>query len=396
MSTILPVIRFSYGIILAMLLSKNLSVSEYGEWSFFISMLGLVLTFSSLSLMYSSQVIFPTKNKLEIIADLNSIAFFKVIFTILIAFLFAIYGYLFELFSFELSVLFCIVVVFRSIADLVYGLLRALLKIKEQIFFLFFESILVVGLVGYVLLVRYGNVYESLYVFLYAEVIASIYGLYLLRDYIKLKKIDLTLLGPYLKIGIPLVPFAFMDLIINSTTPLFIKLYDSLEAVALYSISQKVAMLMVIPSSVLGNVYVQYLSKAHQKSKGEMLSVLNRFLFLYSVSTLLMLIFLYIFGLDIILLISSVEYTSAYDILLLLLFANIFVIFSSIFTSVFAVLKQVRKVSYVWIGVLFLYVILSMILSKYYMFYGAIYAILISFGIGFVIISYLVFREFRT
>jgi len=395
MSSILPIIRFSYGIILAILLSKSLSVSEYGEWSFFISMIGLVLTFSSLSLMYSSQVIFPTKSKSEIIPDLNTIAVFKVILTILIAFLFAVYGYYFELFSLMLSVLFCVVIVFRTIADLVYGFLRALLKIKDQIVFLLVESLLVLVFIGYSLFVDSKNVYELIYAFLYAEAFVSVYGIYLLRSYIELEKFKLISLKPYLAIGIPLVPFAFMDLIINATTPLFIKSYDSIEMVALYSISQKAAMLMIVPSSILGNIYTQYLSKAYQKSRGEMLSVLKRFMSLYFISTLLMFVFLYIFGLDIIVAISSVEYKDAYDILLLLMVANVFVVFSSIFTSIFVVMKLVRRVSYTWIGVLFLYVLLSIILSKYYMFLGSIYAILISFGIGFILISYLTYKELR-
>ena len=88
MSMFLPLIRFSYGFLLAMILSKNLSITEYGEWSFFISMIGLVLTFSSLSLMYSSQIIFPTKQGFELTTDVNTIMIFKVLFTLFLAFIF--------------------------------------------------------------------------------------------------------------------------------------------------------------------------------------------------------------------------------------------------------------------------------------------------------------------
>ena len=389
----LPGIRFFYGFLLASMMSQHLSIQDYGIWSLFISMIGLVLTFSSLSLMYSSQVIFPTKKRSELDKELTHIALFKISITIFIGLLFLVYMMyqnLFETFIIQLFVLFLL---FRTIADLVFGLLRALLKVKEQVFFLFFESFLIIFFLFINIQFISSSTESAITSFLIAEVIASLYGYYLLKGHLNFTKFDFSLIKPYLAIGIPLIPFAFMDLIINAMTPLFIKLYSSLDQVAFYSIAQKVAMIITIPSSILNNIYTQYLSKSYQKSKTEMLNTLKKFFFLYFVSILMMAIILFYFGKNIIVFISSERYLDSFNMMLLLLLANIFVIFSSIFTSIFAVMKKTKLISVIWIGVLFIYIVLSIVLSQYYQVQGAIYAILISFGIGFTSIVFLTIKE---
>ena len=192
-SMILPFIRFSYGFLLAMILSKNLSLSDYGEWSFFISMIGLVLTFSSLSLMYSSQVIFQTRDKIELKQDINSIMVFKVLFTLFLGLLFGLYGYIYELFSKDIAILFFIVIFFRTIADLTFGLLRALLKIKAQVLFFFIESVLIISFIFYSVSYISNDISHSIYSFLYAEIIASLFGIYLLKNYISLINVFVNL-----------------------------------------------------------------------------------------------------------------------------------------------------------------------------------------------------------
>lgn len=392
LSLFLPVIRFSYGFLLAMYLSKNLVKEEYGEWSLFISMIGLVLTFSSLSLMYSSQVIFPNKSKGELKSDIFNIMLFKLIFTFFVGGLFLVYSKYANLFSPEVVVIFLAVLFFRTVCDLTFGILRALLKVKEQVSFFFLESFLILTSILVTSEFIFLDVINAIYAFLFAQILASLYGFFLLRNYLCFSVFSFTRIKPYLLIGLPLIPFAFMDLIINAMTPLFIRTNGTLSDVALYSIAQKVALLMTIPSSVLNNIYTQYLSKAYNKSKDTMVAVFKQFLVLYVASNLFMFGSLVALGKDIIIIISSREYLDSYQSMILLLMANSLIIFSSVLTSVFSVTKQIKKVSLIWLFVLIVYLLLSLILTKYFSLVGAIYAILISFSLGFLVLSLHTYR----
>ncbi|MCH7576047.1 MAG: oligosaccharide flippase family protein [Candidatus Marinimicrobia bacterium] len=387
-SLLLPLIRYSYGFALVILLSKNLPVAEYGQWSLLISTLGILITVASLNTMYSAQIILPEVEKDELGTDILTLGLFKLTFTFFV-FLVVLYFLNVHLeFSGSILRIFAALLIFRTICDFVFGILRAQLRVKEQIVFFFVESALILAFVGSVILRPSSPVTELLKAFLLAEILAAALGIIILLRQKFTFRLRPHRLRKYFVIGVPLIPFAFLDLIVNAIAPIFIKLFDQYEAVAFYSIAQKVAMLILIPFAIINNVYGQYLKLG--KLDGGIdgaLGVMKQFFIIYILllgGALLGLVFL---GEWIIALVSTGAYIEAYPLMLTIAVANIVVTFSSMVTTLFAVYDKTRIVGTVWIIVLVAYIALSMVLIPKFDLYGAAYAMIISFGVGLIIVS---------
>ncbi len=391
-SSLLPVIRFGYGFTLAALLSKQLSVEAYGHWSLFISMLGLVLTFSSLNLMYATNVLLPGQDITQQKRDIFSVAVTRMVVTIIVFAGFVVYLHYNQVFTGDILALLLLALVFRTVNDLCFGLCRSLLMITRQVLFLFAESALILFAIVVVCYYYDGGLYGALYGFIMAEAAAAVFGFVLLREYLSLSQYQFSVVKKYLAIGLPLIPFAFSDLIINSLVPLLMKLYDSFESVALYSIAQKVALAATIPTAIVNNVYAQYLKKSRLSDRtGEVRKTFLTFLGIYLAMVAPVALIMFFFGRDIIILISTAEYTSSYQLMLLLVLTNIMVSIGALVTTLFAVYERTKVVGMIWLAVLVLFVSISGYCFERWQIEGVAYALIISFGAGLTGVSVSIF-----
>lgn len=392
-SSLLPIIRFAYGFLLLVILSKYLSPSDYGKWSLFMSVMGLILLFSSLNLMYSCQILFSEIDADQQKKDIFSISIFKLLFTLFICILFSTYLYVRDIFELQMLILLFVVLIFRTLNDLIFGFLRALLLIHSQVLFLFIESFLVIAFIFLCSFIFKLGLREEVVAFLGAEILASIFGIYFLRNYICMSRFSLKSLIKYLTIGLPLFPFTFSDLIVNSLTPFFIKVYGTFEMVAYYSIAQKVALVSIIPMSMVGNIYGQYLKKSQIKSGFQgVSSTFKKFIGIYLLSMTPVFTVLFFGGKKFIILISKPEYAISYSLMIVLIIVNIIIGISSLLTTVFAVYNKTLKVGVIWIFVLCLYIGLSRMLIPTYKLMGVGYSLISSFGSGLMVIFiYLMF-----
>ena len=181
-SGLLPVIRFGYGFCLAALLSKQLTVESYGNWSLFISMIGLILTFSSMNLMYASNVLLTGKDRKQQKQDIFSVSVTKGCVTLLVYACFACYLLYNDVFTPTVLALMFAALVCRTVNDLCFGLCRALLLIGRQVLFLFVESALIIAAILVGCYYFEGGLEGALYGFIAAEFLATTLGMYLLRD----------------------------------------------------------------------------------------------------------------------------------------------------------------------------------------------------------------------
>ena len=388
LSATLPVIRFSYGFGLAALLSKQLPVEAYGNWSLFISMIGLILTFSSMNLMYASNVLLTGKDLPQQKREIYSVAITKGCVTLVVYAGFAYYLFYNNVFAPVVLGLMFVALVFRTVNDLCFGLCRALLLIGRQVLFLSLESAFIIIAVLIGCYYFDGGLEGALHGFITAELLAMVLGLYLLKDYLGVTRYNFGDVKKYLALGLPLLPFAFSDLIVNSLVPLLLKLYDSFESVAFYSIAQKVALVATIPTAIVNNVYAQHLKKSRMAidSSGVRRTFLT-FLSLYLVMALPLLLLMYLFGEDIIALVSTDEYVHSYNLMLLLVIVNMLVSVSAMLTTLFAVFERTRTVGYIWLGVLVLFVAISGYCFDQWQIHGIAYALLFSFGLGLLLVA---------
>ncbi len=388
LSLLLPVVRFSYGFALAAILSNHLSVENYGHWSLYISNMGLVLTFSSLNLMYSSQVVLTGQKFEQQKKDMFTVGSFKFVFTIFCYLLFALYLLHKEILATDLIALLLAGLFFRTVNDLAYGFLRALLRLKRQVAFFATESALIIGAVAASSYLFSGGLYGAVFAFIAAEIVAAAVGVWLLRDYLGWSEWNRKTLGKYLRIGLPLIPFSFSDLIVNALVPLLLKLYEGVESVAFYSIAQKVALVATVPNAIIGNVYAQYLKKSYLSDGGAgVRKTFFAFLGIYGVLAIPVLIGLFLFGEDIIRMISTEEYVKSRDLMLLLALVNVVIMVTAMLTTVFAVYDRTRLVGAIWIGILVFYVAINQWFVPHFHIMGVAYALLIAFGLGLILVA---------
>ena len=387
-SVVLPPVRFLYAFAIAAIMSKSLTVADYGDWSLFNSNIGLLLTFSSFNLMYASSVRLTGKPEQEQKEDIFRIGLFKLGATIIIFIGFSFYLYYKAIFPLEIIELMLVALIFRSLTDMTFGFFRALLKLNKQVTLFVFESLLIVTAVAVAVLIMGTGLMGAIIAFIIGEAIAAVVGLSFLKDYVTIAPWNWGTIREYLRIGIPLIPFAFSELIVNALVPLIIKIQSNSEAVALYSIAQKVALVCSVPNAIINNIYVQYLRQALLDHGGDgVRRKLFQFLGLYLAMIVPLLVILYFFGDWLILLVSTESYLGTHDLLMLLAVVNVIIMLAAIFTTVFAVYERTRKVGILWISVLALFILLAWFVAPPYGLVGIAWSMIAAFGLGLILIA---------
>ena len=387
-SVALPPIRFIYGFTLAAMLSKNLSVTDYGDWSLFIANIGLVLTFSSLNLMYASSIRLTGKPPEEQSADIFRVGLFKLAMTLVVFAGFGFYLHYGQVLSLQLIWLMLAALFFRAITDMTFGFLRALLQLRRQVLILLAESVLILIGVSIGSIFLDGGLTGAASGFVLAEIVSAMIGLYLLRAHIRKATWQWGTIWEYLTIGLPLIPFSFSDLIVNALVPLLIKVQSSSEAVAFYSIAQKVAMIATIPNSIVNNVYAQYLKRSFLEGGGRgVRKRIGQFLMLYLGMAIPVTGLLYFFGGRIILIVSTSEYLGTQRLMILLVTVYVIIMLTAMFTTIFAVYDRTREVGFLWIAILGIFVAMAWYAIPQYGTIGVAWALIAAFGLGLVLVA---------
>jgi len=393
LSALIPAIRFVLSFTQVMILSKYLPVETYGVWSLFLSMSVLILMFSSFNLMYASLVVLTGKEPGEQKKDIFSVGITKIAFTITVYTGFAVYMYLKQIFSLPVIGLLGAVLLFQTLNNMVFGFSKALLFLKKQVLFLLVESILIIASISISCYVLSGNIYSVMYAFLIAESLAASFGIFLMRDYIKLSKYNFKIVKKYLLIGLPLIPFAFSDMIVRSLVPFMIKLYNGFEAVAYYSVAQKIAIVSTIPIVILENIYGQYIKRSKLKAQfAGVKKTLWMFISIYLAMAVPIFIILCLFGKYFIAFVSTEKYIASYELMLLLVIVNILISLTAIFAMVFAVYNRTKIIGMIWVSVLIFYIFINQILVPRFGLMGIGYSLIISFTIGLILVITAVFK----
>ena len=224
--------------------------------------------------------------------------------------------------------------------------------------------------------------------YLFAEAAAAALGAFLLRDLLAWSSFNWSRLGRYLRVGLPLLPFALSDLIVNALVPFMIREFQSVEAVALYSIAQKVALVATIPGAVVGNVLVQYLRRGRQAAGWSGVRAgLRKFLLIYAALLIPALLGLVIFGRNLIEIVSTPEYGGTYPLMLVLCAVNVVLMMTSMLSAAFAVYDRTVSIGHVWIAVLAGFVLLAAVALPRYSVIGVGFALLVAFSAGMIWIA---------
>ncbi len=377
-SSLIPAIRFLSVFLLTVVLTKVVSIEDYGLWSLFISISGLAVTVGSLNLMYSSQVLlsdYKDEDKPSIISNLFILKF---IATLILSLVINSYVLFIGIFDYEIFLVALLYIAFRVCTDFFFGIARALLMIRQQFIIFFIENVSIVIFI-FLYTDNIGSYYikDILTLAALGQIISSLYGYLVIKKYVIFTNIKLSAIKKFISMGLFLIPFSYLDLIIASFTPFVIQLYLGLSNVALYSLAQKIALVVTVPGSILSNIYIQTYKKSLKNSDLSVQKNLKNTLYLFIIGTIVVGIALVIFSREIIILLSNTSYLDSIALVSLLVICNILVVFNS-FTNYFLIIyKQERFIFYLWLFMLVLYFPSTIFMIKIIGINGAIYSILL-------------------
>lgn len=385
-SSLLPGVRFLSIFFITVFLTKILSVEDYGLWSYFISLSGLVVTIGSLNLMYSTQIFlndYQEHNKKNIV---SSLFIFKFSLTIALSLIFNLYIFYSGIFNYETFLIAIVFIIFRVCTDFFFGILRALLLIKNQFTIFAIENISTLILI--LIYLNQINDYSLTVLFILAtmaQLFSAVYGYITIRKYISFNTFDFVNVKKFLSTGIFLIPFSYIDLIIASFTPFIIQIYLGLTEVAFYSLAQKIALIVTVPGSILNNIYIQNYKKTLKRNDLYLQKKLNKILFLFILGILVTGIIINHLSHEIILILSSPSYLPASSLISLLIMCNIMISFIS-FINYFLILRKNEKFIFrTWIFMLSIYFPLTVVFINIFGIVGALYSILFIISLGFAI-----------
>ena len=190
---------------------------------------------------------------------------------------------------------------------------------------------------------------------LLGQILSALYGYWVIKDSIMFSNLRISALKKFISMGIFLIPFSYLDLIIASFTPFVIQLYLGLSSVALYSLAQKIALVVTVPGSILSNIYIQTYKNSLKNSDVSMQKNLKSTLYFFIIGTILLGMALIICSEEIVILLSSELYLGSVPLVSLLIFCNILVVFNSFINYFLIINKKETFIFYLWLSMLVIF-----------------------------------------
>lgn len=243
------------GLIILPILSKNLGASEYGFWTLSLATITFLQPFLLIGLDNAMLRFLPSKNNKEIMKGLITvfiIVIFICIFTSTILCLSSTMIANYILGDKSLDFLIKIIAVLLPsyvLSTILLGSFRIFGQIKRYSIILFLESIVEISLLSYFIYFGYGLIGALISILITKIIFITIMAL-LIISYAGLSKPDFSIIKPYLKYGIPLIPTLIAMFVISSSDRYIIGYFLGTKAVGIYSASYSIASIIAFFSSV--------------------------------------------------------------------------------------------------------------------------------------------------
>ena len=353
-STLIPIVRSVSPILLVFLLAKFLPKEDYGFYVYCIGVIGLILSVSSLNIMYSMQVA-ANKENISQYSLAESVFIFKITTTIIIGLIFTLFLLLQENIDFKTFAFLNLMLFFRVLNDFIFGYTRAINAFKQQFYFSTAEQLIFPLSILFIAVTNELTIFNVFFSFIVSQFISTAFFLlFLSKDMFKLlpKLLNFSYIKTLLLIGLPMLPFTFSDLIISSIFPQIIFIEFGGSVTAEYAVAQKVAILVTFPAMVLNNFYLQQLTIANEANAEKFISTLLKFILNFSLAMLAVLIFITFLKEIIISFFFNIDYLGSLDAIQNLMYCYFLITLCSVLSGYFAVLQKTKVVGLLWINVL--------------------------------------------
>lgn len=377
--------------ILLPILTRNLSVGDFGTWSLIISFIGLILPFSGMGLSSALSRYGPSSGLLELKNAFSTLLLLKLILHVL----FALGLYVFrheigdKLFNGQFTAVSYtgLILIISSLEPL----FKRILKIRNRIaLFSIYEiwssySIIIVAI--------YSTVGGDLYLFIRNFLFLKTFNLLILSlmigEVFRFWVFDKTILKKYKSYGgyAALISIAFW--LINYFDRFLISSFNSSEDVGIYSAIYSIGHIPRIISSLLSFLLLISLSKLFDTNKlTEVKLILSKTESIFMILVLPILAGSIFFSKETMLLLSTGRISEfSFPNLPLLTLAHIFLGLITIRSYPFLLEKKQKKLAITWILITTLNLILNLFLIPEFGILGSSFSKLISYLLGFFIIS---------
>ena len=398
---IAEIILVPLSLLILPILTKNLSIEEYGLWGLIFTTCSLSMPLTSLGLGTAmSRYISSSKSKKSISDGFVSVLLVRLILSSLISlFLF--------LFSEKISVYFfggnieivqvtCVFIIITTLEPIYKRLLRIIRHIKTLSIFKIIEGY---GSLLIYLLVFYfgGGLFQIILAALLFKILILFFLIFYLKNKISYVIPNFSILIKFLKYGLPTLPSSMSFWLVNLSDRYFISFFLGTASLGIYSASYSLGSIPRLFSALINFIIMVAVSKLYDEGKfDEVKDHLS-----YALKYFLMLSVPFVFGsllmsenILILLTTSEIADGSSY-ITFIVSFAHLILGVYSVFTYVLLVSKKTNILTYTWIISLPLNLILNYIFIPHIGIMGAAYTTLIAYMIALIYVVYHSLNEFK-
>ena len=406
-SYIFTFLIFIFSPILTFLLTRVLSVAEYGVYSIISATITVLATLLVFGLPFFVTTKLPGYKHSEKIKAMASILVFEFILLSVIMFILFIPGIQNSILSrlnigsykleFQLSL---IIASISTLLAIVASYLAANREMEKQSFIFFLRTCLWIIFLGiFYFIIGKFNLTNVFFIWLIGIIITFLTLLLSIRKDIAFffknvnKKVNISLIKKSLTFSLPLVLFFTSGLIITLADRYMINYYNGAALTGIYSLSYAIVSIILSFSGVISSILYPHLAKAWSEKK-EYNILFNAMLKYNLLIVLPTMVGLFVLRNQIITLISGPEYLLAAPALMILISFPLFASLITILTNNLMLRDKTRLIGYVYTGGAVLNIILNLILIPRYGINGAATATITSYLFMYIIFHYVTRDQF--
>lgn len=381
------------GLIFLPILTKNLSIGEYGIWNQVLVTIGLIPSLLVLGLSGAmTRFLAAKKRKEEIREDFYSILFFVLFISIIAAIIIASLSNLLAKYIFEkkmIVIILALLIILCPIMIVCTTYFRTFQYIKKYVFFVIFDSYGVVALA--ILVIFLGYKLEGV---IFSLLITKVIGLFIML-YIIISDIGVVFpkflrIKEFLNFGLPTVLGSVAFWIVNSSDKYVIGLFLDSKAVGYYSIGYMLTNVFLVYSAPFSSLLPPVLSKLYEVNKIEKVKIYLS----YSLKYLLMISIPSAFGLtilskNILTIISTAENAlNSYKVVPFVAIGMLFFGIQAIISNILRLVKKTKIIRNIWVIAATLNLGLNIIFVPYFGYIAAAITTLVAYLVAFLISIY--------
>lgn len=404
-SYVYTILQFIFSPILIVILTRTLSVSDYGKYSILSSTIAVLSTILYLSLNAYIMTKLPGMKSLKKIRSLFSIISFEILFlsvSLLILSLPFIKNNLLSYlklrghtFEFQISLL---IIFMNALFPLISSYLNANRKIEFQGFASFINQCLwIVFLILFFLIFKAVKLPIVFILWLLGSIISLlILIIYLKKDilvfFTKIKKISIRMIKEALAFSLPTVSVSVSSWVITAADRYMINYFKNSASVGLYTLSYSLVTIILGFSGIISYVLYPYISKAWHEKKDH--HILFNAMLKYNMLIILpAMTGLFVLRKQIITLVSGPDYLPGSSVIAILVAYPLLISIASIYMSNFVLQGRTKLVGAIYIAGAIMNVVLNFVLIPPYGINGASIASIISYIFMFLVFYLLARKE---